>query len=128
MDSRIRKAVDLLKARPACKFNISELADIVNLSTRYFSRLFLKETRTSLRQFVREQRLEQARTLLENSFLSVKEIMAVVGINDKSHFAKDFKRVYGLSPIQYRYKYNKSSSDKESSVSIGQQMAKAANT
>ena len=53
--------------------------------------------------------------------------MAAVGINDKSHFAKDFKKAYGLSPIQYRQKYGNSCAKDERS-SLGQQIAGAANT
>lgn|SRR5579871_2990649 len=107
MDSRVRRTVDLLKARPTCKFKVSELAHAVNLSTWYFSHLFLRETQASPRQFSRQLKFERARLLLESSCLSVKEVMAAVGINDKSHFAKDFKKAYGLSPIQYRHKYTK---------------------
>jgi transcriptional regulator GlxA family with amidase domain len=101
----VQWAINLLKADPARKFRVSELAHAVNLSTWHFSHLFLKETQASPHQFVRRLRFERARILLEGSFSSIKEIMAAVGVNDKSHFAKDFKKLYGLSPIQYRHKY-----------------------
>jgi len=103
VDPRVQWAINLLKADPARNLRVSELARAVNLSTWHFSHLFFKEARSSPQQFIRRLRFEQARTLLESSFLSVKEIMAAVGINDKSHFAKDFKKFYGLSPIQYRH-------------------------
>jgi AraC-like DNA-binding protein len=105
VDARIRKTVDLLKVQPTRKFKTSELAQAVNLSPWHFSHLFLQEMQASPHQFARQLRFEQARILLENSFLRVKEIMAAVGINDKSHFAKEFKRVYGMSPIQYRQRH-----------------------
>jgi len=94
-----------LKAQPTRRFRTLELAQAVNLSPWYFSRLFMQEMQESPHQFSRQLRLEQARVLLEQSFLRVKEIMAAVGINDKSHFAKEFKRAYGLSPIQYRRRH-----------------------
>jgi AraC-like DNA-binding protein len=47
-------------------------------------------------------RMERAKYLLENSFLSVKEIMRTVGINNRSHFVKDFKKLYGRTPTQVR--------------------------
>jgi len=102
----VQWAVNLLKAHPARNFKVSELAHAVNLSTWHFSHLFLKETQSSAQQFIRRLRFERARTLLESSFSSVKEIMAAVGVSDKSHFAKDFKKLYGLSPIQYRHKHS----------------------
>src|SRR6476646_5499165 len=125
MDSRVRKAIDLLKAHPAWKFNISELAHAVNLSPWHLSHLVLKNTRISPREFVRQLWLERARVLLEGSLLSVKEIMVVVGINDKSHFAKAFKKAYGLPPTQYRHKCSGSSDEKSSRSN--QQTAQPAN-
>jgi len=100
----VQRAVHLLKAQPARLFKVSELAYAVNLSTWHFSHLFLREIQESPQQFSRRLKLEQARILLESSYLRVKEVMAAVGINDKSHFAKDFKKAYGLSPSQYRHR------------------------
>jgi len=108
VDPRIRKAVDLLRTHPARKFKLLELAQAVNLSPWHFSHLFLQEMQASPHQFSRQLRFEQARVLLESSFLRVKEIMAAVGINDKSHFAREFKRAYGLSPVQYRQRHGNS--------------------
>ena len=47
-------------------------------------------------------RLEEARVLLDTTFLSVKEIMHRVGVVSDSHFAHDFKEACDLSPTQYR--------------------------
>jgi hypothetical protein len=46
--------------------------------------------------------MERAKDLLESSFLSVKEIAYQVGLNDESHFVRDFKSTYGFSPALYR--------------------------
>lgn len=46
--------------------------------------------------------MERARYLLETSFLSVKEIAHSVGLNDESHFVRDFKKTYSVSPTLYR--------------------------
>jgi len=46
--------------------------------------------------------MERARYLLETSFLSVKEIGYQVGLNDESHFVRDFRKVYGDAPTRYR--------------------------
>jgi len=46
--------------------------------------------------------MERAKNLLESSFLSVKEIAYQVGLNDESHFVRDFKSTYGYSPALYR--------------------------
>jgi len=46
--------------------------------------------------------MRQAKKLLETTFMSVKEIMGRVGISDKSHFLRDFKRDHGATPAQHR--------------------------
>ena len=46
--------------------------------------------------------MEGATTLLLDTFLSVKEIIARVGFSDGSHFVRDFKRIYGVTPTEYR--------------------------
>lgn len=56
-------------------------------------------------RFLRLLRMERAKDLLESSFLSVKEIGYRVGLNDESHFVRDFKSVYGSSPACYRTQF-----------------------
>ncbi len=46
--------------------------------------------------------MRRAKQFLETTFLSVKEIMTVVGLQDESHFVRDFKTVYGIPPGAYR--------------------------
>jgi AraC-like DNA-binding protein len=47
--------------------------------------------------------MQHARVLLETTHLRVKEAMNQVGISDSSHFARDFKKLYGISPTSYRH-------------------------
>ena len=53
-------------------------------------------------QYLKALRLEKACELLGTTYLSVKEIAVQVGLNDASHFVRDFKKVYGLTPTQHR--------------------------
>ena len=46
--------------------------------------------------------MERARLLLERTFLSVKEVMTFVGVNDPSHFSRDFRRRHGVAPTSFR--------------------------
>jgi transcriptional regulator GlxA family with amidase domain len=59
--------------------------------------------------------LQAAKNLLETTFLSVKEIVALVGCNDESHFLRSFKTLYGLTPSEHRWEF---------SGSLGQQKKK----
>jgi transcriptional regulator GlxA family with amidase domain len=57
------------------------------------------------KQYLKNLRLERAKELEETTFLRVKEIMSAVGINDESHFARDFKAKYGETPAAYQRRY-----------------------
>jgi GT2 family glycosyltransferase len=74
----------------------------VNLSGSRLRHLFKAEIGTTPSQYLKRLRLERARTQVATTFLSVKEIMAEVGLADESHFVRDFQRAFGMSPRQYR--------------------------
>ena len=61
-------------------------------------------------RYLRQLRMERAKELLESSFLSVKEIAFQVGLNDESHFVRDFKSTYGYSPALYRSQFKNNAS------------------
>jgi AraC-like DNA-binding protein len=46
--------------------------------------------------------MQRAKQLVETTFLNVKQIMCELGINDESHFVRDFKRTYGMTITEYR--------------------------
>jgi transcriptional regulator GlxA family with amidase domain len=105
MDWRIEKVIRLLR-QEGCNLEprsaITHLAESVNLSASRLRHLFKSETGVSLKKRLIETRLETGRDLLEGSLLTVKEITVRVGYTHASHFVRDFKRVYQVSPAQYR--------------------------
>jgi len=98
IDSRVTWAVAEMQARMAQPFRMAEMAAATNLSPSRFRHLFTTQTGLPPSQFLRRMRLRRARLLLERSFLSVKEVMALVGYNDPSHFSRDFKQFHGVLP------------------------------
>ena len=107
MDPRVRAAIALFEASSGRQFTIPELARAVNLSQGRLTHLFVKDIRISPSQFFRRLKFKKSKTLLETTFLTIKEIMNEVGIADKSHFAKDFKKLYGCQPTEYRRRHAK---------------------
>ncbi|HKR00218.1 MAG TPA: helix-turn-helix transcriptional regulator [Pyrinomonadaceae bacterium] len=105
MDPRIQRAIRLMTADLRPEISINELAKSLNLSESRLRHLFKAETGVSPMQYLKAQRIQRARKLLENTFLSVKEVMMEVGAKDKSHFIRDFKKAFGLSPSQLRARY-----------------------
>jgi AraC family transcriptional regulator of arabinose operon len=102
MDFRVRHAIDLISKDLTRPPVLEEIARMVNLSTPHLRSLFRAETGMTLVQYLKSLRMRKAKELLETTFLSVKQIMFQVGIDDKSHFARAFRQTYGLSPAEYR--------------------------
>lgn len=94
------------------ELSLAELAQSVNLSVWRLSHIFKSDVGMPPIRYLRLLRMERAKNLLESSFLSVKEIAFQVGLNDESHFVRDFKSTYGFSPALYRSHFkNRSASD-----------------
>lgn len=102
MDIRVRKVIELLHAESHRRIEIEELAGAVNLSPSRLRHLFKYETGVSPGRYLRDLRMRKAKTLLGNTFMRVKEIVHAVGANDESHFMRDYKNIYGVTPSQYR--------------------------
>jgi AraC family transcriptional regulator, arabinose operon regulatory protein len=102
VDARVTLLLAVMEADPARPLNLGSLAEAVNLSVSRVVHLFTAETGVPPGRYLRDLRLERARQLLTDTRLSVKQVMAAVGYNDASHFSRDFKRNYGVSPRGYR--------------------------
>lgn len=102
MDHRVQRVIRLMKEDLRRKLTSGELSRAVNLSPVHLRYLFKAETGITFTQYLKSLRMEKARELLENTFLSTKEIMHRIGMTDESHFARDFKKAHGLAPAQYR--------------------------
>ena len=102
MDRRIEAAVRIIQIESDKSLSIRNMAQRVNLSRWHFTRLFKAETSISPKHYVRDVRIEKARILLRESFLSVKQVANQVGFGDRSHFSRDFKNECGQSPSDFR--------------------------
>ena len=87
------------------ELSLGEFAQSVNLSVWRLCHIFKSDVGMPPIRFLRQLRMERAKDLLESSFLSVKEIAFQVGLNDESHFVRDFKSTYGYSPALYRSRF-----------------------
>ena len=99
-DPRIQRALDLLQENRVPQSD--NVAMALNLSSSRFRHLFKEELGISPHHYLTSVRLRRARELLKNSFLRVKEIAALVGVNDVSHFVRDYKMLFGETPTQTR--------------------------
>lgn len=102
IDSRISWVVAHMQRHLAEPMSVHSLASLVNLSPSRFRALFTAQTGLGPAQYLQWLRYRRARLLLERTFLSVKEVMVLVGYTDPSHFSRDFRRHHGASPTTFR--------------------------
>jgi AraC family transcriptional regulator of arabinose operon len=105
MDRRIEAILVALDQASPELWTIKALAELVSLSSSRLRHLFKQETGKSLTQQLKEARLRRAEYLLRTSFLTIKQIAEEAGHISGSHFSREFRRVFGVSPSTYRRKF-----------------------
>lgn len=99
-DPRIQLSLEKFHTDPTTP--ITTIASSVNLSVSRFRHLFAQEVGISPGHYLGLLRLELARLLLQTSFLRVKEVAARVGVDDVSHFVRNYAKCYKETPSQTR--------------------------
>jgi transcriptional regulator GlxA family with amidase domain len=89
------------------KITIDELAESVAIGRRSFERRFKKATNNSVLEYIQRVKIEAAKRNFESSRKNIGEVMMEVGYTDTKAFRDVFKKLTGLTPIEYRNKYNK---------------------
>lgn len=102
VDARVQKAMVFIEENYHRDLSLDRVAAAVHLSIWHLCHLFKSETGETFVRHLKAIRMRRAKRLLEESLLSIKEVMNKVGMRDQSHFAKDFRRAYGLTPSQFR--------------------------
>lgn len=102
MDGRIFYVICKVKESLDHDWTVAEMSAVAELSQVRFHKLFKKETGKSPKVYLKDLRLELARKLLETGFTQIKQIVHQTGVTNDSHFTRDFKRKYGISPTEYR--------------------------
>lgn len=106
-DEDIKKIQDYIEKNYTEKIMIDELADFVATGRRTFERRFKEATNNSPIEYIQRVRIEAAKRFFEASRKNVSEVMYEVGYSDTKSFRDIFKKVTGLTPIEYRNKYAK---------------------
>jgi two-component system, response regulator YesN len=98
MDRRIEATIELMKANGRHHFSMADLAREVGLSPCYFTRLFKTQTSKAPTKYWQDLRMQQAEEMCTKTLLSLKEVVFALGLKDRSHFSREFKRLHGLTP------------------------------
>ena len=118
IDRRVTWAVDYMQRHLDEPIRMAALAASVNLSPSRFRHLFQSQVGVGPLQYLRRLRLRRARLLVERTFLSVKEVMALVGYNDPSHFSRDFRKLHQASPAKLRGRASTAAGDDGAGSSV----------
>ena len=106
-DEAIKQAQEYIDENIQDKITIDELADLVKLGRRSFERRFKAATNNSVLEYINRVKIESAKRSFETSRKNINEVMYDVGYTDTKAFRTIFKKNTGLTPIEYRNKYNK---------------------
>ncbi len=101
-----RRIQEYIEANLAEPIRISALCAIVELSAEQFNRLFRRRFSTSPYDYVLRQRVELACQLLEESDYPSYRIAVECGFYDGARFAKSFRRITGMVPMEWRKQCN----------------------
>lgn len=91
-----------LKTHLNDKFTLKDISDQIGYSPNYCDSLFKKKTGFAIMDYVIRERIEQAKGLLAENVLSLKEISETIGFDDYNYFSRAFKKRTGYSPLKYK--------------------------
>jgi transcriptional regulator GlxA family with amidase domain len=106
-DDLIREAQTYIEEHIAHKFSFEEVASRLAISRRNFDRRFIKATGNTPVEYLQRVKVEAAKRSLENGRKNISEVMDEVGYADEKAFREVFKKVTGLSPLDYKARYYK---------------------
>lgn len=107
VDDDIKMAQEFIEANYPEKVTVEELADRFAIGRRSFERRFKKATNNTVVEYLQRVRIEAAKRRFESSRKSINEVMYDVGYTDTKAFRDVFKKITGLTPVEYRNKFSK---------------------
>jgi transcriptional regulator GlxA family with amidase domain len=106
-DEMVQKAQAYIEKNLSEKFSMERLSSLFSVGRRNFDRRFIKATGNTPVEYSQRVRIESAKKAFENSRKTINEVMYEVGYNDVKAFREVFRKITGMSPLEYRAKYNK---------------------
>ena len=106
-DDLICQAQSYIEENLSERISFEELASRLAISRRNFDRRFIKATGNTPVEYLQRVKVEVAKSSLEKGRKSIFEVMNEVGYSDDKAFREVFKKIAGLSPLDYKSKYNR---------------------
>lgn len=106
-DKEILQAQEYIEKNIHEKISTDELAKMCAVGRRTFERRFKQATSNSVLEYIQRIKIEAAKRQFESSRKNINEVMYEVGYTDTKAFRDLFKKLTGLTPVEYRNKFNK---------------------
>ena len=106
-DEMIQQAQEYIESKLHEKLSVEDLSSRFAAGRRNFDRRFLKATGNTPGEYLQRVKMEAAKKALETTNKTINEVMRAVGYSDVKGFRAVFKKITGMSPLEYRGKYNK---------------------
>jgi transcriptional regulator GlxA family with amidase domain len=106
-DELVYQAQTYIEQNLSQKISFEDLASKLAISRRNFDRRFIKATGNTPLEYWQRVKVEAAKSNLEKGRKSIFEVMYEVGYSDDKAFREVFKKITGISPLDYRAKYNR---------------------
>lgn len=106
-DEMVQKAQAYIESKLDEKISMEELSSRFAVGRRNFDRRFIKATGNTPVEYSQRVKIEFAKKAFETTRKNVNEVMYEVGYSDLKAFREVFRRITGMSPLEYRGKYNK---------------------
>jgi transcriptional regulator GlxA family with amidase domain len=106
-DEMVQQAQTYIEANLHEKISVEHLSSRLAVGRRNFDRRFIKATGNTPIEYAQRVRIESAKKALETSRKTINEVMYEVGYSDVKAFREVFRKITGMSPLEYRGKYNK---------------------
>ncbi len=107
-DEVIIRVQNYIEESFARRLGVDQIAEQFHITRRTLERRFRKATRNTVTEYIQRVKVEAAKKMLETGKRSVNDIMVAVGYSDVQTFREVFKWATGMTPIEYRNKYNHS--------------------
>jgi transcriptional regulator GlxA family with amidase domain len=106
-DDMIKKAQAYIEKNLHEKISVEHLSSKFAIGRRNFDRRFIKATGNTPVEYLQRVKIESAKKTLETSRKTINEVMYGVGYSDVKAFREVFRKITGMSPVEYKGRYNK---------------------
>jgi transcriptional regulator GlxA family with amidase domain len=106
-DEMVKEAQSYIEKKIEEKISVEHLSSLFSIGRRNFDRRFIKATGNTPLEYSQRVKMESAKRSFETSRKTINEVMYEVGYSDQKAFREVFRKITGMSPLEYRNKYNR---------------------